>query len=416
MKRKVFITMLLLLCVLQSAMPIERITLKNGNVYEGYTYKSYVNGKIFFKAEKSIVNINDISKIDVTVNSRSLDELNDKWREWAESNPLYVVVSNGKRSLNLSNINGATNLYDVFILEQGEKSLKYLTYSDEIVIFESSSISAIETTPRSYYSLSGINAEVQIRDSLAFTGEIICKTANAIKLLTLDKSVKVLPYEKITKISKHRVNENLSIAKQVSKLDFVVLKNATSVTGVITLETFNKDKELEYLLVETKNGEHIHIKKSEIDYLEKIDNKEYVDIKDVDIEPGKMMICNTLCDTIQVSELNDYFVINDTVAPFVIDYAKYKDGINVIMKNSDLTDDFKLVKVERKPVEIISNKKRTTQEMLAFTYKDIVESRIKESESLVSVNGNLHRTYKLQVGSYVIFNTENKKCYYIVLE
>ena len=137
MKRKVFITMLLLLCVLQSAMPIERITLKNGNVYEGYTYKSYVNGKIFFKAEKSIVNINDISKIDVTVNNRSLDELNDKWREWAESNPLYVVVSNGKRSLNLSNINGATNLYDVFILEQGEKSLKYLTYSDEIVIFES---------------------------------------------------------------------------------------------------------------------------------------------------------------------------------------------------------------------------------------------------------------------------------------
>lgn len=417
MKRNLFLTILLLLCVVSVATARERITLKNGNVYEGYVSKSYVNGKIFFRAEKSVVNISDLSKINISINTYSLDELDSKWSEWVEANQIYLTVSNGKKSLNLSNIVGDKNICDVFILEQGENFLKYISFTEELVIFEGSEISSIESSPRSCLSLSGVNTEIQIKDSLAFTGEIVCKTADAIKLLTIDRSIKVLPYEKISKISKYRVNEHLPIIKQVPKLDFILLKNSNSVTGVITLETFDKNKEMEYLLVETGVGEHIHIKKSDIDYIEKLDNKDYVDIKDVEICPGEMLICNSLCDTIPLSYINDYFVINDTINPLSIDYDEFGARVNIILKDDASADSFKLLEVGRKSIETtVKRKKIVVQELLAFTYKDIVENSIKESDSFLSVNGNIHKTYKLKKGQYVFFNIENKKCYYFTLE
>ena len=418
MRRNIFSIILLLLCThIAMAMPMEqRITLKNGNVYEGYVYKSYVNGKIYFNAEKSIVNISDISKINITVNSRSLDELNDKWAEWAEENPMYVTVSNGKRSINFSNIVGNETVYNVFILERGEKSLKYLSFNDEAVILDNSQISAIETFPRSYLDLSGVNVEVQIKDSISVKGEIVCKTDKAVKILTLNRSVEVIPFEKISKISKYRVNENLSIVQQVPRLDFIVLKNATSVTGLIILETFNKNKEQEYLLVETKNGEHVHVKKADIDYVEKIENSDFVNIKDVEINDGDMMICGNLCDTIHLEVNGDFFIINDTIVPMVIDCSGADKIVDVIMKQNDSVDNLKLLKVERRRIEKSKLWKTEVLDANMFTYRDIVEKSVKENGTFMSVNGNVHKSYKLEAGSYVIFNTQDKKCYYIMLK
>ena len=418
MKRNIFSIILLLLCThIAMAMPIEqRITLKNGNVYEGYVYKSYVNGKIYFNAEKSIVNISDISKINITVNSRSLDELNDKWAKWAEENPMYVTVSNGKRSINFSNIVGNENAYNVFILERGEKSLKYLSFKNEAIVFDNSQISTVETFPRSYLDLSGVNVEVQIKDSIALKGEIVCKTDKAVKLLTPSRLVEIIPFEKISKISKYRVNENLSIIQQVPRLDLIVLKNATSVTGLITLETYNKNKEQEYLLVETKAGEHIHVKKSEVDYVEKTENSDFVNIKDVEINDGDILICGNLCDTIPLELKDDLFIINDTLVPMEIDYAEFNHQVNVIMKQNDSADNFKLLKVSKKTIEKIKLWKTEVFEACAFTYKDIVEKSVKEDGAFISVNGNVHKRYKLETGSYVLFNTQNKKCYYIKLK
>ena len=418
MKRNIISIILLLLCThIAMAMPIEqRVTLKNGNVYEGHVYKSYVNGKIYFNANKSIVNISDISKINITVSNRSLDELNDKWAKWAEENPMYVTIFNGKRSVNFSNIVGNENAYNVFILERSEKSLKYLSFKEEAIVFDNSQICTVETFPRSYMDLSGVNVEVQIKDSIALKGEIICKTDKAVKLLTPSRAVEIIPFEKISKISKYRVNENLSIIQQVPRLDLIVLKNATSVTGLITLETYNKNKEQEYMLVETKAGEHIHVKKIDIDYVEKIENSEFVNIKDVEIKDGDIMICGNLCDTIPLEVKDDFFIINDTIVPMEIELAEFNNQIDVIMKQNDSVDNFKLLKVERKTFENNKFWKVEILEALAFTYKDIVEKSVKVDGSFISVNGNVHRKYNLKAGSYVLFNTQNKICYYIKLK
>lgn len=417
MKRNIFSLILLLLCThIAMAMPTERITLKNGNVYEGYVYKSYINGKIHFNAEKSIVNISDISKVTITENSCSLDELNDRWAEWAEANPMYVTVSKGKKSINFSNIVGSVNAYNVFILERGENSLKYLSFKDEAVVFDNSQISTVETFPRSYLYLSGVNVEVQIKDSISVKGEIVCKSDKTIKLLTQKKSVEIIPFEKISKISKYRVNENLSIIEQVSRLDQIVLKNEDKVTGLITLETYNKNKEQEYLLVETKAGEHVHVKKTDIDYVEKIENSDYINIKDVEINDGEVMICGNLCDTVPLMENNNLFIISDTIAPLTLDYGDFKDGIDVVMKQSVSTENFKLLKVEKKTIERVKLWKSEMGKAFVFTYKDIVEKSVKEDNSFTSDNGNIHKRYKLKAGTYVIFNTQNKMCYYIRLK
>jgi hypothetical protein len=202
----------------------------------------------------------------------------------------------------------------------------------------------------------------------------------------------------------------------VSRLDQIVLKNEDKVTGLITLETYNKNKEQEYLLVETKAGEHIHVKKTDIDYVEKIENSDYINIKDVEINDGEVMICGNLCDTVPLMENNNLFIISDTIAPLALDYGKFKDGIDVVMKQSDSTENFKLLKVEKKTIERVKLWKSEMGNAFVFTYKDIVEKSVKEDNSFTSDNGNIHKRYKLKAGTYVIFNTQNKMCYYIRLK
>lgn len=417
MRHSRFLTSLLLLCVccMAIATPLERITLNNGSIYEGYTIENK-GENIKFVAEKSIVHIKKTSNVTISNKLYALEKLAPEWKSWVEENPIYAVFHNGEKSLCLSRIS-TVDSKEVFLLEEGDNYLKYLSFESKEVSLNHAEISTIEIFPRTFIDLSGIDVEVQLKDSVAIFGQIVCKTGTSIKLLTDDKITKSIPYDKVTKITRHRLNDGLSIMEQTPFLDKLLLKNNKEVEGLITVETHNNDND--YMLVETLEGDLVHVNKSDIVSIGRIINDNYVSLKDVEIPDSAVMIDGVLCDKIDLEIQGDVFVVNDSIAPIIVGDNDSEEGAEVciVMSDSKQNADFKVVKVQKKTVEReISRRKKEKVEVLEFTYKDIVDSSINEDTSLLSPLGNMHRTYILTKGLYVLFNAKTKDCYYITVE
>ena len=413
--------MLMLLCLVSSiatASPFERIHLKDGSTYEGYIMKQVPGKNMTVHVEMEVVNFTD-SGNNISVNNRryKMSELNANWINWADEHPEFIEYVDGEKYMLLSDLSGS-GLYctKVKVLERGRFFVKYISFPNKDKTFDIKDVQTIEKITRSQLTLSGIDEEIELRDSIFVKGQMIFQNLGKdVRVLTKDGIIEILPIDKIAKISKFPLNNKQDIFSQAQYLD-VVEFDKRSITGIIIVQNYPQKSKDRYLLLHTANGETIHINNDKVQSIGKVLNDKYVPLQDMIIADNKLYIDSIACDTVQFSKVDDVFVFEKDIKPIMLDGASASKGVKIVMKNTASARKMQMISLSKK--EIVIEKKtlfadEVVEKLYGFSYQDIVEAVIAPIDTFDTPSNNLHQVYKLFPGRYAFYDTNNKLCYYI---
>ena len=190
----VFIMMLFSMVLLRAEI-IEKMTLKDGSVLEGYLSFQQPGKNVLFVADKSTCIIPRDKVASIVEKKVQLEALSKTWQQWAEENPSHVKKINGQSYLALSDIymldKTLQNLPDslekkhtpfwnrlmptfrnVCITEQG-KIVKFLDCSNVSYNLAWKDVDFIERIPRNKKVLNGLVDEFYLRDGKVVKGQIV---------------------------------------------------------------------------------------------------------------------------------------------------------------------------------------------------------------------------------------------------
>ena len=413
MKRHLIIMALAVGCMLTAKAQIVQTTyLKNGSVLHGYMKSQKSGGNIVFYAEKAEVVIDGHKVENISGKKVAFNSLPDEWKTYAEENELL----DKKRELTLSSIDTGSMINNVFILEQG-KTMKYVELKHDYAL-RSSIIEYVEYISRDEMLLTGINRILSVKSGnmvRTITGQCVKEIpGKVICLLKEDGVVESIDINDIVKDNSIKNNPNQSIFEQSVLLDEIRTTDGAVYTGIITERNYELANYCFVITMKTDDVETTQtVWMENVKEICKLPNPAYKEVRDIQLNPGQIMVNRNEVDQETLSEQSGAFVVTPEMKRLTLKLEGKELAIDVeanFKNEKDATDNY-FIKTKQ------FTKDRKRKDSFYFTFRDMIESAMTPTETTKSMNNTTKMSYHVtSKGLYVFFNSNTKKAVVVNVE
>lgn len=413
MKRHLIIMALAVGCMLTAKAQIVQTTyLKNGSVLHGYMKSQKSGGNIVFYAEKAEVVIDGHKVKNISGKKVAFNSLPDEWKTYAEENELL----DKKRELTLSSIDTGSMINNVFILEQG-KTMKYVELKHDYAL-RSSIIEYVEYISRDEMLLTGINRILSVKSGnmvRTITGQCVKEIpGKVICLLKEDGVVESIDINDIVKDNSIKNNPNQSIFEQSVLLDEIRTTDGAVYTGIITERNYELANYCFVITMKTDDVETTQtVWMENVKEICKLPNPAYKEVRDIQLNPGQIMVNRNEVDQETLSEQSGAFVVTPEMKRLTLKLEGKELAIDVeanFKNEKDATDNY-FIKTKQ------FTKDRKRKDSFYFTFRDMIESAMTPTETTKSMNNTTKMSYHVtSKGLYVFFNSNTKKAVVVNVE
>ena len=207
-------------------------------------------------------------------------------------------------------------------------------------------------------------------------------------------------------------NTNQTLFEQSVLLDEVKLKEGEILTGIIVENNYEEDPNSITVIEKSVETPRI-VRMSDIAEYRYLPNPDYVEVRDVDLNPGDILVNRKEAKQMVLSVEQGRFIIRPTMERVNLKHEgkDFDVCIEANFKEDKETQDNYLIKTRK----FANDKKRA--DMVFFTYKDMIESSVAPFENVTSMNNTTKISYKVkEKGTYVFYNSATKKAVVIVVE
>lgn len=400
-------------CMLTTkAQIVQTMHLKNGSTLHGYMKSQKSGGSIVFSAEKADIVIDGKKVKNVSGKKVAFNSLPDEWKTYAEANELL----DKKRELTLSSVDTGSMINNVYILEQG-KIMKYVELKHDYT-FRSSNIAFVEYASRDEMLLTGINRILTVKSgSMVRTvtgqctkevpGKVIC-------LLKDDGVVESIDINDLVKDNSIKNNPNQSIFEQSVLLDEIRTNDGAVYTGIITERNYELSNYCFVITMKTDDVESTQtVWMENVKEICKLPNPAYKEVRDIQLNPGQIMVNRNEVEQETLSEQSGAFVVTPEMKRLTLKFEGKELAIDVeanFKNEKDATDNYFI-----KTKQFAKDRKR--KDSFYFTFRDMIESAMSPTETTKSMNNTTKMSYRVtSKGLYVFYNKNTKKAVVIVVE
>lgn len=383
----------------------QKLHLKDGSILEGYVSVQRPGKDLVFSTVRAVVVI-DSKKVKSITNEDIIEtKLEKAWVDWANEHDAWKYMGNGKH-LSLSNIvTESGKVYSHVFVEQRGLQVRFVQQTNDNYTLSWDDIDKITVDKRPRTVLSGIDRIYKLTSGMEYKGQYAGEIPG--KLLNIyseDGTVVSLDPYTVTKYSMVKLNPDQSLFEQSELLDEVKTNNG-SYTGLIIEQNYNDNKpEENYMLIAQENGNTVSVKNSNIQEFRKIRNEKNCNIKtDIILGEGEMLINRQEIQKTTVREEKQRLVLDSLKSQVAV---KREAGSAMILfeanlKDSRLTSQIKIVKVSTATIK----EKKKMNNILFFTYEDLVKNAIVPEKVETSVNQTTRMNFKVSTpGLYVVYD------------
>lgn len=269
-----------------TAQNIEKVTLKNGSVLEGYLAEQRPGKDFTIQSNNAVVFASEDSLLDVTQQQVELSMLPQSWTDWALKNKLAEPNKEGQ-AITLSTLQFEhSTISNVYVQERGV-TIKFVDLNNRTYVFPWSVLDMTSKNLRAENQFSGIVDELVMISGPHYEGQVTDQTpGKGIKIIFEDGKVQSFNYADIAQIISKPLNPKMTIWKQCQLLDEVVLKNTgETIKGIITSRHIGKD--YTFLM---KDGQSRVVDAADVAIFRKLKNEEYKSVQDRIMEEGEILI------------------------------------------------------------------------------------------------------------------------------
>ena len=262
------------------AVVVQKVTLKNGSVLNGYIQQQDGIDKMTFHTDNAVIWVSK-DLVSVTSNQVAENLLPDAWKEWAKKNDALESTDQGSfvEMNDIKYLPGA-NLGDsvvkqVKVLEYGVY-VKYLELSPNSYVISWKDIESIKADRRPKNQLSGINRIYQLRNGKKYEGQYAGESDNQLSLYQKNGIMMSFLLDDVVNQKYQPANPNQSIFEQSELIDIIKTTDDESIRGIIIEIDYSNDSDSKnYLLVNMESNIVQKIKLSDVKELSKEDNPKY---------------------------------------------------------------------------------------------------------------------------------------------
>jgi len=413
MKKYLIIIALVVGCMLTAkAQVVQTMNLKNGSILHGYMKSQKSGGSIVFSAENADIVIDGKKVKNVSGKKVAFNNLPDEWKTYAEANELL----DKKRELTLSSIDTGSMINNVLILEQG-KIMKYIELKRDYAL-RSSNIAFVEYDSRDEMLLTGINRILTVKSGgmvRTVTGQCIKEVpGRVICLLKDDGVVESIDINDLVKDNSIKNNPNQSIFEQSMLLDEIRTNDGAVYTGIITERNYELANYCFVITMKTDDVESTQtVWMENVKEICKLPNPAYKEVRDIQLNPGQIMVNRNEVDQETLSEQSGAFVVTPEMKRLTLKLEGKELAIDVeanFRNEKEATDNY-FIKTKQ------FSKDRKRKDSFYFTFRDMIESAMSPTETTKSMNNTTKMSYRVtSKGVYVFYNSNTKKAVVIVVE
>lgn len=435
MKR--IITLLYILCciLVSNASTVQKITLKNGSVLNGFIQRQDGTGNMTVKTENAIICVKNTRLYISPDRQINKSNLSDAWKKWAEKNDAFVnngsednlrlsdvkfevwkqdsVARKGLSHFEINMHDTQKSFADVYVLEKGT-NIRFLEMTSNVYTVSWDDIVTITSERRAKNALSGVDRKYTLKLNREVSGQYAGETKNTISLYQTNGVVETVDYDDIVKFSYYGINPQQDIFAQSELLDVVTVKNGSPVRGVIIEQNYSSNKDSEnYISVWIKGRSPQMIKISDIEAISKEENTEYYSPKfDIILKEGQIVVNRKDVKYVNVKENKDVLVLDSLHKQQIIAQEKdNKTRIIVEMRQSgtNVIETLQLIKVNK-----LTNKKNN---IYGFSYKDLVNNNLRPLSDETSINKTRKIEFAVQsAGVYALYDAKNKRAIPLIVK
>ncbi|MDD4759442.1 MAG: hypothetical protein WCR53_00405 [Bacteroidaceae bacterium] len=388
----------------------EKIVLKNGSELEGFTSVQRPGEGLTFNSSRALICLTMSVVNSIDNHEVPLNQLPEYWKEWAEKNEAYNGVGDS-RTLSLCDIYTKDRTVKNVRLISNGVVIKYLELSPNSYTLRWDSVKVVSRPKRERNMLSGVNYIVQYTGGLDIEGQCIeQQPGKTISLLTNKNLTEVINVDKITKQRIVPVNPNQTLYQQSCLTDVVMLKNGSTVKGIITETNYGqKDADNNIVILNENNIPQMLMIKDIVEY-RKTPNKEYKPVFDKMLPVGDILINgNKVCFT----DVKEEQINNNRVIVLQSDTCKMSFKLDTLKNNIIVEANFG---AETPDISLLTANKYVQKKtsFIGFSYEDLVKKSIPSTSIETSINKTTKIIFPIKKpGLYLIyFNKKNRVVFF----
>jgi hypothetical protein len=384
----------------------EKIVLKNGSELEGYTSVQRPGEGLTFSSSRAVICLTKEIVSSIDSHDVPLSQLPAYWKEWAEKNEAYNGAGDG-RTLSLCDIHTKERVVNNVRLISNGVIVKYLELSPNTYTLRWDSVKVVDRPKRDKTMLSGLNYVVQYVGGIDVEGQCIeQQPGKTLSILTGKNLTEVINVDKITKQRIVPVNPNQSLFQQSALSDEILLKNGSTVKGIITETNYGQNDADNNIVVtnETNVPQMVMIK--DIAEYRKVPNSKYQPLSDKLLSVGELLMNDQKVRLTAVKEesINGsrVVVLQTDTCKIPLKFETLKGSLVFEANFGSETPDVVLL-----PANKYTQKKTT---YTGFSYEDLVKKSIPSTSTETSVNKTTKIVFPLKkAGPYLLFFTKKNK-------
>lgn len=380
------------------AQNVEKVTLKNGSVLEGFLAEQRPGKDFTVQAINAVVFASEDSLVSVTQQESYLSMLPQAWTDWAIKNKLAEPNMEGQK-ITLSTLEFKHSaVSNVYVQERGI-TIKYVDLNDRSYTFPWDLLGMTSKNLRPENQFSGIIDELVMKNGQHHEGQVTDQTpGRGIKIIFDNGQVQSFNYSDIAQIISKPLNPQMTIWEQTQLLDEVVLKSTGSVLqGIITSRNIGKN-----YVMQLKDGQTYNINAADVSIFRKKKNLDYKSVEDRLMTKNEILINGSSenAKTLNLKETESYIILDQHLAS-----TSMYMGDNLVIEAflDDPHAAINIAKAKVKDFEVINEKgKKVKQKKAIVPIYDLLQSKETGVREITRL-GHLKYTFPLtESGDYVI--------------
>ena len=210
-------------------------------------------------------------------------------------------------------------------------------------------------------------------------------------------------------------NPSQSLFEQSRLLDKITTKEGMVYTGVITERNYELANYCFVITMETDGVESTQtVWMDKVMEISKSDNPKYKEVRDIKLDPGKIMVNRNEVEREELSEQNGMFFVTPSMKRVALKFEGKELNIDVEANFNDMKDVVDNYFIKAKQPE---KRYRKRKDSFYFSYRDLIESALSPVETVTSMNNTTKISYRVNSkGLYVFFNSNTKKAVVVNVE
>lgn len=432
MKRIGLFVVMIFSIVCLKAEKVEKMTLKNGSVLEGYLYRQQPGKDLVFVAEESTLVIPSEKVSSIVEKDVALDNLSKAWQDWVALNPGHVKQVNEKSYITLCDIfvkdkslqtlpDSLISKYEldtkklipayhnVRMIERGNH-VKFLDCSNVSHHIAWDKVEQIERKVRDNKLLSGLVDEFYLRNGRIIKGQVV-KTVVGTEISVLDDNqmTHVISLQDIGWHKKTAFNSEQPLLEQTLFLDVIVTTAGKEIEGLVVTQNYGTESEEGYLSIIKHDSSVERVNVGMIKEMRKLINVNYRPLEDVEINGAEMFVSRKPVQMATIEEKNDMGLIakKSPVLELSLDSIQHE----LVVEQLDMPDHRNLILFK------LINVKVSREMRKAFTFEDLLMYGATPNKESVSANKTLKQVFPLkEKGDYILYRTKKREVFYIIVK